>query len=403
MTGTDAWPSEIRRVVIVAFRFPEASGGAVVVGSYARMFEGAGLDVEVISLYPGTRTSQPEPTVVLRREGLQRRPVIAGRRGWRRLVRLPLVAFKRADRVQALRRYRRRMESYGPETMVVFTHVVPLTVLLESGVVWRRERPVLVGQHHSAFSSLDDEPRLRDQMRRDLVGLDGFVALSTQDAQQFARLLDLTCYAVPNPTSLEGCDASVARAARAPALAVAIARYSPEKQLDLLVRAFADATSHDPLRHWRLELYGWGPEEQALRREIVRVGASDRVRLMGEVVDVRPVLAGASCNLLSSRSEGFGLTILEAAQCGVPSLAFACSAGLTELLENVHGIAVPPSGGERAFAAALREALSSPHALAERGRRARVGAAAYAPEAVLGTWAGIARSLLSERASRVPH
>jgi glycosyltransferase involved in cell wall biosynthesis len=394
-TAPPGWPPQVRRVVIVAPRVPEASGGAVVAEAYARMFEGAGLDVEMVSVYPGTRSAWYTPTVVIRRELLHKRPVIRGGAGaWRRLWLLPVVAFKRVDRTLALRRFKRKMAGYSSDTLVVFTHVLGLALLRESGFEWPDDRPLLIGQHHSPFVDLDEEPHTRDLIARDFGDVDAFTALSTADAEEFATILPVPCFGLPNPISLsvepspgQGAgEPSNEKAGARQRVAVSLARYSPDKRLDIMIRAFALATHGPTLRHWRLELYGSGPEQDRLEAVIAESGASDRIALMGSIDDVRPVLATAAVNLLTSFNEGFGMSVLEAAQYAVPSIAFGSAPGVVELLTTVHGRIVLPSGDESAFVAALADELSDERALAQRGVRARAGAAAYSHEAVLARW-----------------
>jgi glycosyltransferase involved in cell wall biosynthesis len=401
VSATPVWPAQVRRVVLVVPRVPEASGGAVVAETYAEMFASAGLDVEVISLYPGTREASFVPTVVIRRERLHRRPVIrGGAPAWQRGWLLPVVAFKRLDRALALRRFRRRMEGYSSDTLVVFTHVAGLALLQEAGLHWPPDRPVLIGQEHSPFIGMAEEPALRGLIERHFADVDGFTALSNADAKEFAAILPVPCFALPNPVSLTGVDAGSALEASGhpDRVAVSLGRYVDEKQLDLMIAAFAAVTSAPELRHWRLELYGWGPEQERLEEAIVESGAADRITLEGSIDDVRPVLARASCNLLTSRNEGFGMSVLEAAQCGVPSVAFGSAPGLVELLTTVHGRTVLPSGDQQAFETALREVLSDEPALAERGAQARAGAQAYSREAVFAAWCTILDRTLAARA-----
>lgn len=383
-------------MVLVAPRVPESSGGAVVTETYAEMFASAGLDVDVVSLYPGTREAAFQPTVVIRRERLHRHPAVRGTSGvWRRASRLPLLVFKRVDRTLALRRFRRKMAGYSSDTLVVFTHVAGLALLREAGFRWPVDRPLLVGQEHSPFVGLAEQPPLRGLITHYFAEVDAFTALSTADALEFRTILPVPCFALPNPVSLTiSADEGGPTIGGGERVAVSLGRFVEEKQLDVMIRAFATATSAAALRHWKLELYGWGPEAERLEAAIVEAGVADRVRLMGNVDDVRPVLLRASCNLLTSRNEGFGMTVLEAAQCGVPSIAFGSAPGLVELMATVHGRIVLPSGDEHAFATALRELLSDEPALAARGVRARAGAAAYSREAVFDRWGEILTDVL---------
>ena len=98
-----------------------------------------------------------------------------------------------------MRRYRRYMGSLGPETLVLFTHVAPLALLMDAGFNWGRSRPVLVGQHHSPFDSIEEDPVLGERIVRLFSHVDGFVALTPEDAAHFGQVLPVPCYALPNP------------------------------------------------------------------------------------------------------------------------------------------------------------------------------------------------------------
>ena len=253
------------------------------------MFESLGLTVEVVSMYPGTRAAF-SPRVVIRRRALHHGPVIRGRTApWRRLWLAPLVGFKRVDWALAMRRYRRYMGSLGPETLVLFTHVAPLALLMEAGFGWGRSRPLLVGQHHSPFDSIEEDAVLGED-RAPVRHVDGFVALTKEDAALR-----------PGPPgalrAAEPCPGGAGRHASGPgqwAGRPRMARLSPvcrrSSALDLMIRAFArDRAVASPLG---LDIYGEGQERAALEGVVAEVGAGDRIRLMGRVDDVGPVLAG---------------------------------------------------------------------------------------------------------------
>ena len=211
------------------------------------------------------------------------------------------------------------MSSFGSDTLVLFTHVTPLAVLHESGFTWAPSGPLVIGQHHAPFVSVEEDPALGRRIAREFAGVDVFVALTDDDAARFAEVLPVPCYALPNParplSAVE--EAAIDHGGARPRTAVALARLSPVKQLDLMIRAFVRATAAPGLQDWRLRIFGEGSERAALERVIDAAGAGDRVELMGEVDDVGPVLDAAAVNLLTSRYEGFGMS--PEAHRGVPT------------------------------------------------------------------------------------
>ena len=140
--------------------------------------------------------------------------------------------------VLGLRRYRRLIESFGSDTLVIFTHVKAKMVLRESGFHRSSGGAIFVGQHHSSFDSLNYETWLRDALPAEFADVDAFTALTDEDAREFARLIGVPCFGIGNPLPK-----GIRRGAHPKHIAVALARYSGEKQLDIMIRAFAVATS----------------------------------------------------------------------------------------------------------------------------------------------------------------
>lgn len=116
---------------------------------------------------------------------------------------------------------------------------------------------------------------------------------------------------------------------------------------------------------------GDGPDAAALREQVERLGLEGRVRLCGERDDVPALLAEADCFVLSSRSEGLPVSILEAMAAELPVVASAVG-GVPELVEDGEtGFLVPP-GDPAALADALRRMLT------DAELRRRLGAAGRA-------------------------
>lgn len=392
----------VSHVRFVVPRYPEVSGGATVVTNLARALMERGISVDVMSVYPGDAPSRGLSSVavhtVLTREQLHRHPVSDGRPWWQAA---PLALAKRADRRRRLAMARRSMEVLPADSAVIFTHVMGKQILDESGYERPAGGPLLFGQHHSSFASLDDEPWLRDALPRHFASCDAFVALSPSDADDFARLLPVPCVSIANPASPARGD-SDPEAHRA----VALVRLSHEKQIPLMVRLFAEATRLPETSTWSLSIFGDGVERPEVAAQIDTLGVRDRVELAGVAHEAAEALDGASLNLLTSSLEGFGMSILEAATFGVPSVAFDCSDGVRRQLDGEAGYLVPPQD-EAAYVEALRTAMTDDTERRRRGENARARAERYSPSRVVDEWLALiersrvagARPILSPAAS----
>ncbi len=88
------------------------------------------------------------------------------------------------------------------------------------------------------------------------------------------------------------------------------------KQLDVLVRAMDRLPSE-----WQLVIAGEGPERDALLAEAERMGVEDRVHLPGFVAQPAKLVGLFDIFALSSHSEQFPISVVEAMAAGLPVVA----------------------------------------------------------------------------------
>lgn len=153
--------------------------------------------------------------------------------------------------------------------------------------------------------------------------------------------------------------ASVASPGNEPPRVITVGRFAYPKDFVTLVRAL-DGVEAETL------VVGDGPDRDEIEREIARTGA--RVQLLGERDDVPEQLAASHVFVLSSRSEGLPLSILEAMAAGLPVIASDVG-GVPELVADGETGFVVPVGDEDALREALRRLV------ADSKLRARMGAA----------------------------
>jgi glycosyltransferase involved in cell wall biosynthesis len=156
-----------------------------------------------------------------------------------------------------------------------------------------------------------------------------------------------------------------------------VARLRREKGHDVLLDAFALVRREVPTA--RLVLVGDGEFAASVRAQVTAMGLGESVVFAGVVPDVWPYLAEADVFALASRSEAFGIAVVEAMAAGLPIVASA-SGGIPELVEpGVSGDLFPP-GDHRVLASHLVRLLRSPERRAAMGQAARVAAAGHRRE-----------------------
>jgi N-acetyl-alpha-D-glucosaminyl L-malate synthase BshA len=143
--------------------------------------------------------------------------------------------------------------------------------------------------------------------------------------------------------------------------------FRPVKRTDDVVRVFARVQE---LVTARLIMIGDGPQIRKTQQLVGDLNLSDKVHFLGEQDQLEPLLSCADLFLLPSEQESFGLTALEAMNCGVPVIATDIG-GLPELVAHGEtGYLFPIGETERMAEAAV--ALLRDHEQHEIfGRKAR--------------------------------
>ena len=156
--------------------------------------------------------------------------------------------------------------------------------------------------------------------------LDRLVVLTDKDREAWTELSNVVT--IPDPLPFVPISVSSLSAKRV----VAIARYSHEKGIDLLLEAWSKVEKIQ--KEWRLDVFGDG--ERTIYEQMIGNLEIDqqRCQLHGRTNDVEYEYSQSSLFVLSSRFEGFGLVIIEAMSCGLPVLAFDCPWGPTEIITD---------------------------------------------------------------------
>ncbi|MBV2362070.1 glycosyltransferase [Streptomonospora nanhaiensis] len=246
---------------------------------------------------------------------------------------------------------------------------------------WAPPRLLRIGQEHVHHDrhAFDIRFAIARRYRR----LDGLTVLTEADRARYHGVLRSPpgwLAVMPNPLP----PGRHPRAALDAPVVAAAGRADPVKQYPLLLDAFAEVARCEP--DWRLRIYGTAKRDEALRAIIADKGLGDRVALMGRVRDLSAELAGASVLAVSSRSEGFGMTIIEAFAAGVPVVSFDCPHGPREIIDHGRtGLLVTPQDPS-ALAGALLRLARDPALRRRMGDAARRAAAAYDLGAVTRRW-----------------
>ena len=164
-----------------------------------------------------------------------------------------------------------------------------------------------------------------------------------------------------------------------------LGRLERYKRVDLLVRAMASV--RDAGERGQLIIAGDGRNASSLRRLVRRLRLGERVHFAGRVSEAtkRSLMERAWIHAITSTKEGWGLSVIEAAACGTPSIA-SDTPGLRDAVVHGESGLLVRHGDVTALADAIRTLL------ADRPRLERLGAGARA-RAERFTWDAAAASI----------
>lgn len=256
---------------------------------------------------------------------------------------------------------------------IVHTHTV-------TGKYWGRACalaagvPRIVHTEHSPQSRL---ARWEPPFAHALVGrTDAFVTFSSRTAAFIAAREPVPrIEVIPNGIAIPAAPSAYDRhGARAALLAPdgtivigVVANFQPQKNQRLAIESFARLAPAERSRV-RLDFFGAGPEEGALRALAGHLGVIDRVKFWGFRPDVRRLLPGLDLLLTVATLEAAPISLLEAMAAQLPILGTPHHGTLDLVIDKETGTVISDWSPAH-VTAALR------HAIADRDWRVAAGAA----------------------------
>ncbi|MFH1754239.1 MAG: glycosyltransferase, partial [Candidatus Latescibacterota bacterium] len=156
---------------------------------------------------------------------------------------------------------------------------------------------------------------------------------------------------------------------RAVSLLGIVARLSPEKDHNTLLQAFSIVC--EEFTDVDLVIVGDGELRAILEKKAGELAIDGRVHFLGCRRDIAEILPIFDCFVLSSRSEGLSMTLLEAMAAGLPVVATNVG-GNPEVVEDEKTGLIVAHGEPQRLAAAVKRILSNrtrSRAMGDEGRR----------------------------------
>lgn len=215
------------------------------------------------------------------------------------------------------------------------------------------------------------------ELIKQLARLDIFVILTEEDSSNWDMLSNKTV--IPNPLTKYP-DVHSSQKSKT---VISVGRYDPVKGFDMLIDAWAIVSNTHP--DWRLKIIGPG-DKTPYMEQVKRLKLEQYVSCMGASNRIYDEMAEASFYVLSSRSEGFGLVLVEAMAVGLPCVAFSCSPGPRSIVSHHQNGILVEKDNVLKLAEAICYMIENNLIREEYAVQAQIDAARYRVENIMQKW-----------------
>jgi glycosyltransferase involved in cell wall biosynthesis len=209
--------------------------------------------------------------------------------------------------------------------------------------------------------------------------LDMLVSLTNRDVAQLQRF-NPNVIVIPNPLTFY----PETRAKLESELMIAIGRLELQKGYDLMLEVFERFCKKNS--DWKLKIIGDGSIKTKLEKLAKEKDIADRVILAPATDSIEMEYLDASIYLMTSRSEGLPMVLLEAQACGLPIVAFDCETGPAEIIHHGQDGYLIKSYDIEKMSDLLVDLAANPEKRQAFGTAARENVKRFLPEEIFKQW-----------------
>lgn len=221
-------------------------------------------------------------------------------------------------------------------------------------------------------------------MKKLAFDFDKFIILTESNRKEW---ISGNLQVIPNPISFSNNEISSLENKKL----ISVGSLGYNKGTDLLINIWHQV--HAKFPEWELNLYGKLVNIDQYKAQAESLGVK-RLIFNPPEQNIQERFIESSIALVPSRSEGFGMVIIEAMQCGLPVVSFDCPHGPGDIISNGQdGYLIPPLDIKK-FAEKLEDLMSEQELRQELAKNAKEKAKTYAVDSIMHQWNNLFNSLI---------
>lgn len=313
----------------------KAGGAERVVSILANKFQSLGHSISVITWYETDVFYKFDPNIMI----LQI-PVASGKKGF----------------AGQMKWFRNHVKNEKPD--VVLSFLAPFNILTVFSLVGVKI-PVLVAERNDPYFVSPKYNWFWKIIRNVAYKMaDGILVQTNMSKSHFPKYLQSNATVIFNPVTFAPEKIGMALRADKRKEIVSVTRLHEQKNVQMLIRSFADV--HKMYPEYKLTVYGEGEMRPTLENLIKDIGLSECISLPGKKTNVHELIVGAEIFAMASNFEGMSNSLIEAMCLGLPCISTKVSGSTDLIKDHKNGILIDTQS-QTQLEKALTELIESKH------------------------------------------